>query len=207
MLNSKVKLATKILPTETIVLDFPKLRGYIKDLIGDAGYHASAQDFFDLVFPGEAGFYEKVLIQIMGESPIQNIALCKVGPCYHIMANKANGTELVTKYSTSIINMVENYQPSQEAINLETMKGKNHAKILEAIEKAEKEKGRNATVKNVLHHLLPGVKIGCGRYKHVTPNFELFFNGFLGQMIVEIVDNTGFKRSVTNARELRAIIS
>ena len=69
------------------------------------------------------------------------------------------------------------------------------------------EKGRNATVKNVLHHLLPGVKIGCGRYKHVTPNFELSFNGFLGQMIVEIVDNTGFKRSVTNARELRAIIS
>ena len=208
MLNRNAKLATKILPTEIKVLDFPKLRGYIKDLIGDAGYQATAEDFFDLVYPGTCpGFYEKVLIEVNGDSPIQSLALCKLGPKYLIMASKANKTEFNSRSATTIINLVEDYKPSEESINLETLKGKNYAKLLEAIEKAEKEKGRNANVKNVLHHLIPGVKIGCGRYKHVTPNYEIWFNGFLGQMIAEIIDNTGFKRSVTNARELRAIIS
>ena len=208
MLNSKVKLATKILPTETIVLDFPRLKGFIKDLIGDAGYQATAGDLFDLTFPSvRRCSYEKLLIVVTGDSPVEYISVTKLGSSYTLQMSKKNGSEFVSKKCTTLINMVEEYTPEPFQCQLDTIKGKNLVRIKECIEKAENQKGRNATVKDVFRFLLPDARMGIGRYTHHTPRYELIFNGFLGQMIVEIIDWNGFKRSVTNARELRAIIS
>lgn len=208
MRKVNTKLATKLLATETIVLDFPRLKGFIKDLIGDAGYQATAQDLFDLTFPSvNRCSFEKLLIVVTGDSPVECISVTKLGPSYTLQMSKKNGSEFLSKKSTTLINMVEEYTPEPVQVQLDSIKGKNLARLKECIDKAEKEKGRNATVKDVFRFLLPDARIGIGRYTHHTPRYELVFNGFLGQMIVEIIDWNGFKRSVTNARELRAIIS
>lgn len=207
MRKTNVKVTTKLLATETIVLDFPRLKGFIKDLIGDAGYDATAEDMFELMYPGVARSFEKLLIVVTGDSPVEYISVTKLGPSYTLQMCKKNKSEFLSKKATTLINMVEGYTPEPVQIQLDTIKGKNLVRLKECIEKAENSKGKNATVKDVFHFLLPDTRLDIGRYHHHTPRYELIFNGFLGQMIVEIIDWNGFKRSVTNARELRAIIS
>ena len=202
-----MKLLTTILATETSVLSFQQLHGYMKDLTGEYGYKASAKDLYVLAGGNTNAIYEKLVFHVTGPSPICAISVTKVGPTYTLQASKKNKVEYSSQSCTTLINMVESYKPTLDEININSMKGKNLTSLLEAISKAEKERGKNATVADVFRLLMPNAKIGIGRFCHKIPNYDLYFNGFLGNVICEIVDVNGFKFTTNKARELRNTIS
>ncbi len=202
--NNVTKMAT-----QTLNLSFSMLKGFIADLIGDAGYEASAQDLLELMVPSsQIGTFEKVVVNITSdETPCINFTICKIGPVHRLSILKKNGVEFHSRSATTLINLVKNFQPSPESVKLDSLKGKNLVKLQEALSKAEKAKGRHASVRDVFHFLLPDVYMGVGRYTHRIPNYDLRFNTVLRTMVVEIVDSNGFTKAVTNARELRGVIS
>lgn len=194
------------LSTEHTNISFQQALGLVKDLIGNAGYEATAKDLFELINGGRSGVYEKLVFEIKGESPISHFAVQKLGPVYTIIMAKANKAEYFTQRAKMLINLIEEYKPSPETIRLDTMKGKNLVELKSAIDKAVKVRGTKATVAGVLKQLHPNLKMKAGSYMVCTPSFKVAFNCVLGCVLVELEDANGFKRTVSTAAELRSIL-
>lgn len=195
-----------VLSTEYTNISFQQALGLVKDLVGNAGYEASAKDLFDLVHGGRNGVYEKLVFEIKGESPISHFAIQKLGPVYTIIMAKANKAEYFTQRAKMLINLIEEFRPSPESIRLDTMKGKNLVELKGAIEKAVKVRGTKATVAGVLKQLHPNLKMKAGSYTVSTPMFKVTFNCVLGCVLAELEDVNGFKRTISTAAELRSIL-
>lgn len=202
MLNAK--LATRLFATDVKVVNFNQLKGLIKDLKGDAGYDAKAKDFFQLLFgKGTPCAFEKLLVEVVDASPVKSLSITKLGNNYLLSMAKESNTEFQSRSCSTLINMVERFTPTDADVEVETLKGKALVKLQDAISKAEKAKGKNANVRDVLSHFAPECRLGIGRYKVGLPKHKITFNGFLGQMIVEVVDHNEFRRSVFKVTELK----
>lgn len=200
-----MKTTTFTLATETTNLTFQQTLGFVKDLIGDAGYKASAKDLFTLVSGGRNGMYEKLVFKI-ASGPIEAFAVQKVGMIYTITLLKHNGVEYHTGKATTLINLIENYKPSEQEIDLETFRGKNLIKLREALNKSEKERGKHAKVQDVLRHLVPELAMKSGSYKLHTTLFTVKFVTLLGYTIAELTDSNGFTTQLNMAKDLRRLI-
>lgn len=202
-----VKNSATTLGTEYSTITYQQLLGFAKDITGEAGYNASAKDLFKLVCGGRNNFYEKLVFEIKGESPISHFAVQKLGMVYSIIMRKETGAEYFTQRATLLINLVEDFKPSETSIRLDTMKGKNLIELKEMIHKALKTRGKNTTVLAVLKLLQPNLRMKSGSYVVYTPSFKITFNCMLGCVITEVEDLNGFKFSTNNASQLLRILS
>lgn len=219
------KLATRLFATCVQVVDLQQLKDLVKDLRVKAGYEAEAKDLFDLLFNGgKPCAFEKLLIEVTGEAPIKSLSVTKFGNAYVLSMAKEGGVELQSRRCTVLINVVEGYRVPEPCVQKESsslgagfkvevgeqhdlsVKGKALSKLREAISKAEKAKGKSTTAKDILSRLAPECRLGIGRYNLSIPGHEIIFNGFLGNVIVEIVDGHNFKRTVTKASDLKEAI-
>lgn len=202
-----MKSSTTALATNTTVINFTQLRGLMLDLSGEYGKLATAKDFFQLAKGSSSSLvYEKLVYLINGESPFIAFSVTKIGPVYNIQALKNNKVEYSSMSCNRLIEMVSCFELSAECKTLEGVLKRNKDNLLSAIDRADEDYGKKALVSTVLKHLQPDLKIGTGRYVCHIPFHQVVFNGFLGCVIAEVIDNNGFKKTVNNARELRAII-
>lgn len=196
---------TQAIATETNTISFQQALGLMKDLIGDAGYQATAKDLFTLVHGGRNGVYEKLVFKL-NDGPISAFSVQKLGGIYTIQMEKKNKVELFSRRATTLINLIENYKPTDEEIRLDTFKGKCLMSLREALTKSEKERGKHAKVSDVLRHLVPGLEMKSGRYSLSTPQFQIQFTTLLGYTIVEVADHNGFSRQMNMAKDLRDLV-
>lgn len=200
-----VTSTTQALATETNTISFQQALGLMRDLIGDAGYQATAKDLFTLVHGGRNGVYEKLVFKL-NDGPISAFSVQKLGGIYTIQMEKKNKVELFSRRATTLINLIENYKPTDEEIRLDTFKGKCLMSLREALTKSEKERGKHAKVSDVLRHLVPGLEMKSGRYSLSTPQFQIQFTTLLGYTIVEVADHSGFSRQMNMAKDLRDLV-
>lgn len=202
---STVTSTTTALATETNTISYKQALGLMKDLVGDAGYRATAKDLFTLVHGGRNGIYEKLVFKLT-EGPIRAFSIQKLGGIYTILMEKDNQVELTSMRATTLINIIENYKQSEEEIRLDTFKGKCLVSLREALTKAEKERGKHAKVSEVLRHLVPGLEMKSGRYSLSTPQFQIQFVTLLGHTIVKVTDHNDFSRQMNMAKDLRDLV-
>lgn len=193
---------TQTLATETNTISFQQALGLMKDLVGDAGYQATAEELFKLVAGGRYGIYEKLVFRLT-EGPISAFSIQKLAGIYTIQMEKENRVELFSRRATTLINLIENYKSSEEEIRLDTLKGKNLISLREALTKAEKERGKYAKAVDVLRHLVPNLKLKSGYYTLSTPQYQFQFTTLLGHTIVEVSDRDDFRRQLNMAKDLR----
>lgn len=193
---------TMALATETNTISYQQVLGLMKDLVGDAGYQATAKDLFTLIHGGRNGIYEKLVFRLT-EGPISAFSIQKLGGIYTIQIEKPNRTEMFSKRATVLINLIESYKPSEEELKLDTLKGKNLISLREALTKAEKERGKYAKAVDVLRHLVPNLKLKSGYYTLSTPQYQFQFTTLLGHTIVEVSDRDDFRRQLNMAKDLR----
>lgn len=205
ILSGKKSLVTS-LATEIVNLTFTQAQGLMKDLVGESGYQATAKDLFDLVHGGRNGLYEKILFRIDGESPINYFAVTKTTGLYSLSMSKENGVQYHSSSVTKLINLIEDYQQQPHSVAIEGMKANNAEKLNACIKKATTARGKNATVKDVLCHFQPNLRLGDGRYKIELPHYTVTFSAFLTKMIVIVEDRNNFKINVVKATELLEII-
>lgn len=196
---------TTTLATEINTLTYQQTLGFVKDLVGDAGYHATAKDLFTLVHGGRNGLYEKLVFKLT-DGPISAFSVQKVGAIYTMMIEKENKVEFSSTRATTLINLIENYKPTEEEIRLDTFKGKCLVSLREALTKAEKERGKHAKVSDVLRHLVPGLEMKSGRYTLNVPQFQIQFTTLLSYTIVEVTDHNDFTRQMNMAKNLRELV-
>lgn len=207
-LSMTLRKTTVSLSTRYTAITFQQALGYIKDLVGDSGYNATAKDLFDLVSSNRDNkLYEKLVFEIKGESPISHFAIQKLGNIYTLLMCKENGGELFSTKATRLINLIENYNPSVEYVQQETIRTKQLHQILDAIKKAKTSRGKHATVSQVLNFLQPNLKLGVGRYVCHTPLHQVTFNAFLGNIICEVTDINDFKTTVLKAVDLELTLA
>ncbi len=202
-----LKLSTTMLATETTAINLAQLKNLLKKLKTEAGYMASGKDLFSLVAGGRDGVYEKLVFNIIGESPISHFAIQKIGPVYTVMMCRSNKAELTSSNCKSLINIIEEYKPSAGTIAADTIKSRNLEALKVAINKAKNEKGKNASVADAFRFLMPNLYMGNGRFVHYTPIYKVTFNCMLRNMIVEIEDVNHFKLVVTKAIDLEQVVA
>lgn len=200
-----ISSTTTALATETTVVSYKQVLGLMKDLVGDAGYQATAKDLFTLIHGGRNGIYEKLVFKLT-EGPISAFSIQKLGGIYTIQMEKENRVELFSRRATTLINLIENYKSNEEEIRLDTFKGKCLLSLREALTKSEKERGRHAKVSDVLRHLAPGLKLKSGCYNYNTPQFQIKFIAMVGHVIAEVTDNSDFRRQLNMAKDLRGLV-
>jgi len=202
---STVTSTTTALATETNTISYKQALGLMKDLVGESGYHASARDLFMLVHGGRNGLYEKLVFKLT-EGPLTAFSIQKVGGIYTLQMEKENKSELHTIRATLLINLIENYQPTEEEVRADTFKGKCLTSLKDALTKAEKERGKRAKVQDVLRHLVPGLEMKSGRYTITIPKYQLEFATLLGHTILTMTDGNGFQRQMNMAKDLRELV-
>ena len=200
-----ISSVTTTLATETNVVSYKQVLGLMKDLVGDAGYQATAEELFKLVAGGRNGIYEKLVFKLT-EGPISAFSIQKLGGIYTIQIEKQSRTEMFSKRATVLINLIENYKSSEEELKLDTLKGKNLISLREALSKAEKERGKHAKASDVLRHLVPNLKLKSGHYTLSTPQYQFQFTTLLGHTIVEVKDRDDFRRQLNMAKDLRDLV-
>lgn len=202
-----MKSSTTTLATQTNTIGFTQLRGIMLDLSGEYGKLATAKDLFQLAKGQSSSLvYEKIVYMITGESPIVAFSITKIGPVYNLQAVKDNKVEYASMSCSRLIEMVAAFEPSAESKTIEGILRDNKISLLNAIERSVEDHGRKAVVSSVLKYLQPNMKLGTGRYVCHIQGYQVIFNGFLSCVIVEVIDHNGFKKTVTNARQLQEII-
>ena len=196
---------TMALATELTSINLKEAKALMHDLKVKGGYQATARDLFQLVSGGRNGLYEKLVFKLES-GPITAFAVQKTGMIYIITMEKSNMVELSTQRATTLINLIEGYQPTEEEIRLDTFKGKCLISLREALDRAETFRGKNAKVSDVLHFLVPGLEMKSGRYAFQTPQFRIKFLTMLGHTIVEVEDANGFSRRMNMAKNLRELV-
>lgn len=206
-LSKTIRNKTVSLSTRYVKVNLSQVQAMVKDLVGESGYDATAENLFDLLSAGRDNkLYEKLVFEVVGESPISHYAIQKLGNHYLVLMIKHNGGEMFSAKATKLINLIENYNPSVEYKMEETIRTKNHKLLLDAVHKSINSRGKHATVAQVLSFLQPGLKLGVGRYVCHTHLYKITFNAFLGNIICEVEDNNYFKITVLKATELESVI-